>query len=683
MTKLFEPIQIGNMTLKNRIALSPMATALLEEEGQPSKDAMEFYFRRAQGGPGLVMIQPGSILPEAQCIKIIRFDNDKYIEKMSQMAEGVKQRGAKVSFELVHHGLFLAQGGRALSPDNPDQFPVIGPSPLSPPGSDVVAQQMDENDIARIAEAFATAAGRVKKAGFDAVQIQLSNGFLLHQFRSLRYNHRDDKYGGSAENRARMACEVIAAVRKNVGPNFPIIARMSANDHSEDGVTLADSLVQAPLFVKAGANALDITGGSLETKDWIFSAHFMPPRLNLSDAAAIRKVVDVPVMVVGRMGEDPAEAEAAVRDGLVDIITLGRAMIADPDWPNKVRAGRVNDVRPCLACNECHRHTTSFGYMACSVNATAGKEIKYGTISATTARKRVLVVGGGPAGLESARIAAMRGHEVVLCERNPSLGGLMQLAGLHSARIGKFREWLVAEIKKLPIRVMLKTEVDVAIVEKLAPDVVVFAGGGSYATPDIDGMDRSNVFRSRDIMDMMNGTPVEKNKLLKIAGTFSPLIRRFANPTTARMALSSNLVVKKNIAVIGGGFSGCSLAISLADLGKNVVILEEGAVLGGELEQHVMMRLYKQAAAGKVRTLMETKVDAITAKGVSVSDSSGRSFTVIAGSVFVALDLAPSTSSLVDEIKDKAAEIHTVGDANHFGRIINAVGEGYRVAYGL
>lgn len=680
--KLLEPIRIGTLELKNRIAMSPMSTAMLDKEGLPTKQAMEFYFRRAEGGAGLVMIQPGTILPESRCVRIIPLHDDKYIPSLARIAQGVKDRGAKVSFELVHHGVHLAKGRMGLNLKDPDEVHVIGPSPVPAPGITVIPRQMTKEDIEHVTRAFAAAASRVRRAGYDAVQIQVANGFLLHQFRSPAYNRRQDEYGGSAVNRARMACEVIAAVRKTVGPGFPIIVRMSGSDHSAGGVTVEDSVKQAPLFVEAGADALDVVGGSLETKNWIFSSSFMPPMLNLAEAEAIRKVVRVPVMVAGKMGQDIPAAERVVQDGRVDMIVLGRALIADPDWPRKVASGRLDEVRPCLACNECANATSKLRYIRCSVNAVAGREIEYGTIKPAQVKKRVLVVGGGPAGMETARVAALKGHEVTLCERYRQLGGLMQLGAVHNERIMEFVRWLVAEIRKLPIEVKLGTEVTPSLVAELNPDVVVFAGGGTFAIPQIRDINRGNVFSAQDLLNLMNGIPVRKGAL-GVVSAVSPLVRRLASASTVRRLLETNFPIKKRVAVIGGQFPGCSLAIALANAGKKVTVIEESDHFGEGMESHIMMRLESQVRAGDVKVLTSTRVDEITDDGVVIDDGKANRTKLDVDSVVVALDLAPSDSRLVEELKDKVKEVHVVGDATSFGRIIKAVSDGYATAYNL
>ena len=693
--KLFEPIQIGTMELKNRLAMAPMGLRLLDEDGFPDEQCLEHYVRRADGGAGLVMVQACSILPEARST-VIPFHDDEYIPKLAKIAQGVKQHGAKISLEIVHHGILLAARRKSVKLKSLDEIQVIGPSPIPLPSNTVVHKQltkeggepdagipreMTRQDIAHVIEGFAAAALRIRKAGFDAVQVSGGHGYLLNQFRSPRYNHRNDEYGGSVVNRARFVCEVIAAMRKKVGPDFPILLRLGGSDFSEGGVTIEDSVQQSPLFVEAGVDAIDVVGGSLESRQWVFPTYAMPPVPNLAAAEAIRKVVKVPVFVAGKMGEDIIAADRIVREGRIDGIVLGRALFADPDLPRKVASGQLEEVRPCLACNECHHITYQLQPIRCAVNAENGRESQVNANKPAEVKKKVLIVGGGPAGMEAARIAAIKGHEVILCEGRRQLGGLMLLGGVHNKRITALVKWMAAQIKKLPVEVRLKTEVTPALVAEIKPDVIILATGGTFQTLQVPGVKRTNVLSAHDLLKLMNGIPIDKGILLRAATL--PLVRSLITAPMVRRFLGSNFPIKKNVAVIGGQFPGCSLAIALAENGKKVTIIEESDHYGEGMEEHIMIGLNTQVQEGKVQILTSTRVDAINNEEVAVIDDKGNKTQLASESVIIALELAPSDSNLAEELKGKVKEVYTIGDAKSFQRIIKAVAEGYDTAYNL
>lgn len=696
LKKLLEPIQIGTLELKNRIAMAPMGAQMSDDDGFPDEQCLQYYFRRAEGGVGLVMVQSCTFLPEARSIACIPFHDDDCIPKMAELAEGVKQRGAKVSLELSHHGILLGARRRGLKLKSLDEVEVIGPSPIPIPRNTVIhgqktkkdiekaaviPREMTKQDIDHIIDGWAAASARVQKAGYDAVQISGGHGYLINQFRSPLYNQRNDEYGGSVINRARFVCELIAAIRKKVGPDFPILLRLGGSDFSAGGVTVEDSVKQAPLFVEAGADAIDIVGGSLESRHSVFPSYLMPPMPNLPAAEAIRKVVKVPVMAAGKMGADIMAAEQVIRDGRIDMIVLGRALFADPDWPRKVASGQPEEVRPCLACNDCHHITYQMNPVRCTVNAVTGRETEYDCIKPTERKKKVLVVGGGPAGMETARVASLKGHEVLLYERHRQLGGLMLLGGVHNERVSVFVKWMVAQIKKLPIEVKLQTEVTPALVEEIKPDAVILATGGTFITPEVSGIKRANVLSASDLLKLMNGIPINKGILLRMAAL--PCARRFITAPIVRRFLRTNFPIKKRVAIIGGQFPGCSLALALAENKKKVTIIEESDHIGKDMEEHIMLSLNSQVQKGNMNILTSTKLREITDDGIVLIDDKGGKTKQEADTVIFALELAPSDSNLASELKGKVKEVYTIGDAKSFQRIMNAVSEGYVTAYNL
>jgi 2,4-dienoyl-CoA reductase (NADPH2) len=317
----------------------------------------------------------------------------------------------------------------------------------------------------------------------------------------------------------------------------------------------------------------------------------------------------------------------------------------------------------------------------CTGNAEAGKESEYDIAKPAEVKKKVLVVGGGPAGMEAARVAALKGHTVILCERYRRLGGLMQGGSIHNQEIANFLKWLVTQIRKLGIDVRLQTEVTPAVVKDIAPDVVILANGGTFVTPKLPGVNRDNVFSAKDLLNLMAGIPVKKGVLFR---TFSPLAKHLLTPSTVRWLLGTNLPIKKKVTIIGGQFPGCSLALFLArSKGKKVTIVEETDCYGKDMEAHTMVALDEEVEKGNVKVLTSVKVAEITDRGVVLIDDKGNEIQQEADSVILALDLVPSESNLSEQLKGAAKEIHAIGDATSFGRIVKAVSEGYAAAYHL
>ncbi|MFC2066435.1 FAD-dependent oxidoreductase [Chloroflexota bacterium] len=664
--KLFEPTRIGSMELKNRIAMAPMGTRFATVEGDVPERQVAHYGARGRGGTGLVIVESAYVHKYPGRIQV---SDDKYIPGLKRIADAVHEGGGKVALQMQ------TRRGRS------DLIDPVCPSAVPHPKTGVMPRVLSTDEIAEIVEAYGKAAARAKKAGFDAIGIHGASGYLLCEWMSPLANKRTDKYGGSLENRARLATEVIASARASVGPDFPIIFRMCADEHVEGGFRLEEAIPYAQILEKAGIDIIDVTSGSgVHTYEWIWLPNNLPDGANLHYAAAIKKAVNIPIMVAGRL-KDPYLAEKALEEGKADFISLGRALLADPSWANKAEDGKPEEIYPCISCLHCHNKDLrdKLG-LTCAVNAVVGGEDKYEVIKPAEVKKKVLIVGGGPGGMQAARVAALKGHEVILCERHRQLGGLMLLGAIHNEEIPLFIKWMVDHIKNLPIDVRLNTEVTPALVEELKPDVVILANGGTFVKPEVPGIDRNNVFSAQDLLNLMNGIPVKKGLLMS---SLLPFAKRAVTTSMVRRALSLNFPVKKKVAVIGGQFPGCALALFLAEKKKKVTVIEESDQFGKDVEPHIMKYLQDEIKAGNVEILTSTKVAEINNKGVVVNDADRNKTLREAGTVIVALDLAPSDGNLAKELKGKVKEIYTVGDANEFLRIWKANTEGYMTAYNL
>ncbi len=688
--RLFEPGRIGTLELKNRIVMPPMGTRFYGLWGDVTDTAVEWFRRRAAGGCGLVMTGVGYAATAIDALRstpnALRVDDTSYIAGLSCMAEAIHEGGAKAGIQISAGGGAQAEGtpwmpglqaDRSVAPVSPSGVPGVG---HTLPGSSLKQPRaLTVGEIQQVIELVGMSAGNVKTAGFDLIELHAHGGYLIAQFLSPFFNKRTDEYGGSLENRCRFLMEIVAAVRKATGPDFPLTVKFSIDDALPGGWDVKQSQTLARKLETAGVNGICISSGAHGTKMPASPTYVYPSGIFVPLAQAIKEAVKIPVLVGGKLN-DPQLAEKTLRDGKADFICVGRALIADPDWPKKIANGQIEEIRPCLSCNECRQAGHRGQPVRCAVNAAAGKEIRYDTIQPAQVRKKVLIAGGGPAGLEAARVAALRGHQVILCERHERLGGLMLLGGIHNEEITAFSEWLIAQIKKLPVEIRLKTEVTPALVEKEKPDAVVLAIGGTFVSPQIPGIDRDNVFSSKDMLAMMHGQPINKGILYR---AIAPFAKHVVTASMVRQLLGSNFPIKEKVAIIGGQFAGCSTALLLAEKGKKVTIIEESDLIGRTMEANTMAVLKAEIKAGNVKVLTSTRVSEINDAGVVVIDAKGDKTEHETETVIVALDLAPTTSTLAAELADKVNELYVIGDAKAFLRIKNAIAEGFVTASNL
>jgi len=485
-----------------------------------------------------------------------------------------------------------------------------------------------------------------KAAGFDAVEIQGGHGYLITQFMSPYSNKREDEYGRDFEGRMRFPLGIVEGIRMVVGPDFPIIFRLSADEYVEGGLTLEDNKLIVQRLEAAGVDAISVSSGIYESPPWysrIFPAAGMPMGCNVPLAQGIKKVVKIPVIVAGKLG-DPVLAEKVLREGKADLIAMGRALLADPELPRKAHEGRLDDIRPCIYCNEaCIGNISRMWRISCVVNPALGREREY-AIEPAKRKKRVLVVGGGPAGMEAARVASLRGHKVTLYEREKTLGGQLIAASSPPSKepIGDLAEYLKNQIQKLGVKVKLGTEVTPALIKRLKPDVVILSTGATPVIPNIPGVRRKNVATAVDIL----------------------LGRKRAG---------------KKVVIIGGSEVGSELAWFLAEKGKKVTIVE---MLGGlAMDMNMFSRFYllDKLAELNIEMLINTTAQEVTDKGVVAIDMEGNKQVIEADTVILATGFR-SNDGLERKLKGAIPEVYTIGDCVKPGKIWGAIDSASRIA---
>ncbi len=493
---LFSPITIAGMTLKNRVVMPAMATGYANADSTVSDRLVHYLGRRARGGTGLIITEVCAVIPRGKGFpRELGAWSDEFIPGLSKIPEAVHREGGKAALQLHHAGresFAIAAGG---TPEAPSPIPSV-----------ILSQPCEEMSLERIAEvidSFANAAARAKKAGFDAVEIHGAHGYLLTQFLSPFSNQRTDRYGGSEENRSRFVLEIIEAVRKEVGPAYPVLIRVSADEMIRDGYDLDFMKRLAPRLVAAGVNAVHVSVGVYSTPGNLSIASMdTAPGFNLFRARAVKDVVKVPIIGVGRINSIEM-ADKAIADGDADLVSFGRQHLTDPDFVNKARAGDFDDIRWCIACNQgcIERLTFENKSTTCVFNPECGKEGKEAPVRIDSP-KRLWIIGAGPAGLSAAVAASERGHDVTVFEKEKVAGGQLQSASRppHKKIFMDWVDWSLRQLKKRKVKVHFDQEVTGEKLAQQRPDAVILAAGAYPTTPPIPGISGPGVFDARDIL---------------------------------------------------------------------------------------------------------------------------------------------------------------------------------------
>lgn len=629
--KLFEPGRIGSLKLKNRLVMPPMATNFALKDGTVTDRQIDYYEERAKGGVGLVIVEISCVdSPVGKgTARQIAIDDDRFIPDLSKLAEAIKRHGARAAIQ-IHHA------GRQTSAQWTGHQPVA-PSPIPVPGGEQ-PRELTLSEIATLVTRFAEAAGRAKKAGFDGVEIHGAHGYLISQFLSPLSNRRRDAYGGDVEKRARFLLEVIKAIRGRVGRGYPVWCRLSAMEIGvEGGITLEETQVVAQLAEKAGVDAIHVSAHAVAPARRPPMAQ--PPCTFVPLAEGVKKVVSVPVITVGRI--PPELGEGVLRDGKADFVSIGRALLADPHLLQKVAMGRMEDIRPCIYCLTC---LDSLNWrkegICCVVNPTLGREREY-ELKPAERHKKVVVVGGGPGGMEAARVAALRGHKVVLFDEGDELGGQLILASKPPFKdtIETFRQYLVRQVTESGVELRLRERFTLDLLDELKPDVVILATGIKSFIPQIPGIQSKKALQASEVL----------------AGS----------------------EIGERVAVIGGELVGCETALYLVEQGKKVTIMRRGPELATKVNQFVRVPLIGRLQFRGVSILTGVEYEEITEAGVVIRTGTGERKVVEADTVVLAAGATPNTE-LLAALQGKVAQVFSVGDCVEPRGIREAVEEGYR-----
>jgi len=638
---LFEPIEIGKVTLKNRIVSTAHGTSFANTDGTVSEKLIAYHAARARGGCGLIINEATSPDPGGKG-RVLVYElglwDDRFIPGFKALADAIHQHGAKYLVQLHHAGrLAISQitGVQPVAPSvQPSRWLSVQRKPYA--FASETPRELSIDEIKELIGHFVMAAARAKEAGCDGVEVHGAHGYLVSQFLSPVVNQRNDEYGGSVEGRARFAVEAIREIRKRCGDDFVISIRINGNDYIEGGTTLNDAVAYAPLFEKAGVDLINVSGGYYGSMPATILPMAEPHGAFVHLATGVKSVVNVPVCTIGRI-TDPLMAEEILREGKADLVGMTRAQIADPELANKTKAGSLDDIRRCMGCNEHGEGEVEEAMetgrrdllheamgIKCVVNPLVGREFETHLQPAEKPRK-VVVIGGGPGGMKAAEVAAYRGHQVTLFEEK-RLGGHLHLASMppHGTEWQDFIQYLSRRLERLKVEIRQEYATPTSIGE-LAPDVVIVATGAVQDFPDVPGINSSNVLGIFDVF--------EQNK-----------------------------PVGKRVLIFGGQLIGCQTAEYLAEQGKVVTVLEPS--------NHFLTRMYDVTRFYLRTKLSQLEVEMI--KNASISRIDGSEVTigtngkqVFSGIDTLVVDMFKPNYKLAQEIRAKMpqVELHLVGNA--------------------
>ena len=635
--KLLSPITLAGLTLKNRIFSAPTSVSELGPGEKYSRENIEYYKLRAASGVSVVCV--GEVMVDIDNGRShpqqIGIDKPQNATVFCQMADAIHSQGAAASVELDH-------GGALCAPEFLGKTPA-GPSAYVDEWGDEV-RAMTEEEIIHTARMFGQAAANAKRYGYDMVTVHAGHGWLIHQFLSPLTNFRQDHWGGTPEKRLNFLLLCMDEIRAAVGARFPIEVRISGSERTEGGYGL-DYGIEIAKALDGKADLIHVSAGTQQVEYSCVKMHPGPFEHDMENrdlAAEIKKHVKTPVCSVGAYNF-PEQMEDALASGDADCIAIGRALVADPMLVKKIAEGREAEITPCLRCSDCMSSMIAFRGMRCAVNPIIGRENEFFHPLPVNRRRKVLIAGGGPAGMEAALTAAAKGHPVVLCEERDKLGGALKFADNGAPNKLTMKRYRDSQIRKVldhpDIEVRLDTKVDASVVDEVRPDVLIAAVGGRPVVPPIPGADGENVFFGADLMP---DTPLGKN-----------------------------------VVVIGGGMIGCEESVYLSDLGHSVTIVELQNDIAADCLKYPFLWLHHEVESRDIRVLTSASCTSISKDSVTVKHlDSGEEETFPCDSVVLAAGMR-SRSDEVEALRPLCASFYVVGDARQAKNVMMAVRDGY------
>jgi len=632
---LFSPVNIGTLTLKNRIVMLPMETFLADADGNPSADLIEYYATRAQGGAALIVIEITIAHFTSRAPHSLGLYDDSFLPGWSKLTRAVHDGGALIFAQIAHHG---RQTRSKIT-----GYPLVASSAIPCPWMKEMPKELTKDEIAELVDSFGRAARRAKDAGCDGVEVHGAHGYLVCNFMSPFTNKRTDEYGATLSGRMRFPLQIIADIKEKCGLDYPVSFRLSVDELVPGGIEPREAAVMVTMLAEAGVDIVNLSRGNYASFQMVIPPYGIPPAPLAEFAGRLKQNIEVPLLLGHRI-QDPLVAEQILKSSQADLIGMGRALIADPDLPLKAASGRLDEIIPCVGCNQgcIGRLMEQRAAVTCLVNPTAGRESKMRIIPAVRPKK-VLIAGGGVAGMECARIAATRGHDVTLCEKSDHLGGQFYLASIPPVKqeFTKAIRYLTEGMKRAGVKVEMGNPVDPQMVAQRKPDVLVIATGATpLYPPSLVGMDK-------------------------------PIV------TTAFAILAGKASAKGKVIVIGGGMVGCEVAEYLSERGiGDITILEMLPEVAHDMSPRWnRVFLLQRLSNYGVKFFTSATVTEILDDGVAyVTDSVEKKIRNI-DRVIISTGATP-LDELSEKVADIVPEIYVIGDAKKVRKAIDAIEEG-------
>ncbi len=633
--KIFQPGQIGTLEIKNRLIVPPMLTEFAAEDGKLTERYIRYYEEKARGGWGLIICEDNVIEPRGAGFKCIPgIWADEMMEEHKELVKRVHAAGAKIAVQVYHAG---RESHSSIHGET-----IVAPSAIQDPVLPETPRELSTPEVEEMVERYAQAARRCKEAGYDAIELHGAHGYLINQFLSPFSNKRTDKYGGNFNNRLRFPLEIIKRAKELLGDNYPIIYRISAEELVEGGLTIEDTKAIAICLEDAGIAAIHASGGVYKSSATLCAPTAVKTAVFSDYAMKIKKVVSIPVITVNKIVY-PEIAESLLREGKADFVSMGRASICDPHLPNKTKEGRLDEILHCIGCRQgCWNHLLQNKPISCLVNPLTGKENEYAVETAPTSKK-VMVIGGGPVGMEAAIVAAQRGHDVTLYDKEDRLGGQWLAAAVPPGKelLNSLTVWQKGALTRAGAKVALNTAVTLDLIQKESPDHIIAATGSTPIVPPIPGVDKSHVYSATDVL---------KGKL-DLAG---------------------------NIVVIGGGLVGVETADHIAVHNQKAIIVEMLPEIAADMEGGAQHFVLKSLKNNGVEIHVNSKVLEIKDDGVVVESANGTQ-TIPANQVVLAIGSKPNRT-LAEAVQDQYPT-DILGDANTVGKALEGMTNAYEAAY--
>ena len=701
---LASPASIGNLKLRNRMIMAAMGSNFASEDGHTTEQLTAYYEKRAQGGIGLIILETSAITwpAGASMPNMIGFSKDEFIPSLKSLTQRIHQHGSKIAAQLNHSGKIAQEDVIAGRPIPVPSIPKSEPSDMfglltqdeimnfikagGPDGKGPRYHELSADEIQQEVQHFVDAAKRAKAANFDAIEIHAGHGYLISSFLSPAVNKRTDEYGGTPEKRAKLLVDIISQI-KNQLKDFPILVRLDANEYRiENGITPNDFLITASMAQDAGADAIDVSAYGNTSKGIAFTeaplVHEPGGFLNFVKMA--KKELTIPIIAVGRIELDVAEQ--GLRNNEFDFLAMGRKILADPDLPNKIISGREQLIRPCIYCYVCVSQIFINKPMMCAVNSQLGNEHRNENIIHSTAdQKRILVIGAGPSGMESARLLAMQGHDVEIWEKDKDIGGTVRVAALAYEPNGRLINYLKNSLDELNVTIKLRTLATSKSVQDFNPDHVIVAVGANRNAPSIKGKNNRNVFDGEELRGLLFGSDAQAIKKLSLiqqlilkVGRATQLLR---NISALRFLSKIWMPIAKNIVVIGGDLVGLELAEFLVERGRTVKVLEPSGSLGPNLSIVRRSRVVHMLKEHKVDLLTNVTIKEIDGQEV-IFDHEEAQKSLQADQVIIALG-ADTNSELYDELTNLNMQLTSIGDCTSVGYIHGAIADARKAVIDL